>query len=67
MYEHQELKSSILWVISDEFEAMPNWRGYIIALFLEDVVARVKLIGHLTPEALINGLVCAIFGRGLDV
>ena len=71
LYKHQELKPSILREIAEELQALPqpqrlNYCSPKDALFLEDDVARVKLVGNLTAEALVTGLVCAVFGHGLD-
>ncbi|XP_014203660.1 DNA polymerase delta small subunit-like [Copidosoma floridanum] len=71
LYKHQALKPSILKEIADELQAVPqpprlNYCNPKDALFLEDDVARIRLVGNLTPEALVTGLTSALCGHGLN-
>lgn len=68
LYKHQELKPSVLKEMAEELQAVPqpsrlNYCSSKDSLFLEDDVARVKLVGNLTVEALVTGLVCAVCGH----
>lgn len=71
LYKHQELKPSILKEIANELQAVPqpsrlNFCSSKDTLFLEDDVSRVKLVGNITPNALVTGLACAVLGHGLQ-
>ncbi|XP_001607856.1 DNA polymerase delta small subunit isoform X1 [Nasonia vitripennis] len=68
LYKHQELKPSILKEIAEELQAVPqpsrlNYCSTKDSLYLEDDVSRVKLVGNLTAEALVTGLICAVCGH----
>ncbi|XP_058791528.1 DNA polymerase delta subunit 2-like [Phymastichus coffea] len=71
LYKHQELKPSILKEMSEELQTIPqpprqNYCSPRDSLFLEDDVARVKLVGNLNVDTLVTGLVCAVNGHGLS-
>ncbi|XP_011498026.1 PREDICTED: DNA polymerase delta subunit 2-like isoform X2 [Ceratosolen solmsi marchali] len=71
LYKYQELKPSILKEIANELQAVPqpprlHYCSPKDMLFLEDDVARIKLVGDLPLNALVTGLVCAIYGQGLN-
>ena len=71
LYKHQELKPSILKEIADELQAIPqpprlNYCSPKDALFLEDDVARVKLVGNIAADSLVTGLICSVIGTNMQ-
>ncbi|XP_076170035.1 DNA polymerase delta subunit 2 isoform X2 [Ptiloglossa arizonensis] len=72
LYKHQELKPSILRELSEKLQVTPqppqtNYASFKDALFLEDEMLRIKLVGnHMNIQDVVTGIVCAVFGRELE-
>jgi DNA polymerase delta subunit 2 len=71
LYKYQELKPSLLKEIANELQAVPqpprlHYCSPKDTLFLEDEVARIKLVDNLSLKTLVTGLVCAVHGHQLN-
>lgn len=70
-FVHQKLKPSILREISEETQLAPqpirqNFADESDTVILEDEVQRIQLLGELSVDKFVTGIVIAVLGKSID-